>query len=114
MSISYKVRGLNKFLKQVAEKPKQAQEAVDRELNRSSLRVELKAKNYAPWDTGWLSDNIYGVKAGTLLYQVVSPVGYSVYVELGTRYMAAQPFLAPALEEERPVLMANLSRLFRR
>lgn len=114
MSLYYRVKGLDRFLRQVADKPREAREAVDRELAKSTLRIELKAKTNAPWDTGWLSGNIYSDKVGNLRFQVVSPVNYSVYVELGTRYMAAQPYLQPALTDEYPVLMANLNYLFRR
>lgn len=34
-----------------------------------------------------------------------------MYVELGTRYMAAQPFIYPALEDEYYTLMRNLNRI---
>ncbi|HIH8008965.1 TPA: HK97 gp10 family phage protein [Streptococcus suis] len=111
MSVTYRVKGLKQ---QVQRMPKQAQQAVNRELSRSSLRVELRAKELAPWDTGWMSLSIYSAQYRFMVWVVSSPVDYSIYVELGTRYQSAQPFLFPALEEEYPVLMRNLSRMFRR
>lgn len=111
MSITYDVKGLDKFLSQVKRKPAQMQRAVDQELNRSALRVERKAKMNAPWDTGWLSNSIYSSKEMFLTYKVISPVEYSVYQELGTRYMSAQPFLYPALEDEYWVLMRRLNKI---
>lgn len=114
MSLTYRVKGLDKFLRETQRKGRQAPIAVDRELNRSSLRVERLAKLYAPWDTGWLSENIYSSKASRLGYKVISPAEYSVYVELGTRKMMAQPFMEPALKEEHPKLMNNLNKMFRK
>lgn len=109
--ITYGMKGLNKFLRQVKNKPKQLEQQVDQELSRSSLRVERKAKMLAPWDTGWMSNNIYSDKEGKLRFRVVSPANYSIYVELGTRYQAAQPFFFVALEDEYPKLMKNLSKI---
>ncbi|HEM3013655.1 TPA: HK97 gp10 family phage protein [Streptococcus suis] len=114
MSVTYRVKGLKRYLNQVQQMPNRAQQAVNRELSRSSLRVELRAKELAPWDTGWMSLSIYSAQYRFMVWMVSSPVDYSIYVELGTRYQSAQPFLFPALEEEYPVLMRNLSRMFRR
>lgn len=114
MRVTYRVKGLRPFINKVRRMPKQAQRAVDKELSRSALRVELRAKELAPWDTGWLSLSIYSAQYRFMVWSVISPVDYSIYVELGTRYQSAQPFLFPALEEEYPVLMRNLSKMFRR
>lgn len=111
MSVSYKVEGLDKFLSNLQQKPKQVQDSVDKELNRSSLRVELNAKEMAPFETGWLIMNIYSHKEGTLNYMVTSPVNYSVYLEYGTRYMMAQPFMYPAMQQEYPILMGRLTKI---
>ncbi|MFU2203589.1 HK97-gp10 family putative phage morphogenesis protein [Streptococcus hyovaginalis] len=112
MSITYKVKGLGQFERMVRQKGRRAQAAVESELNRSSLRVERKAKIYAPWDTGWMSNSIYSMYQDVLKYVVVSPAEYSIFVEKGTRKMMAQPFVHPALQEEAPILMKRLSKMF--
>ena len=78
MRINYQMKGLNEFLQQVRSKPQQLEAQTDQELARSSLRVERNAKILAPWDTGWMSNNIYSDKEGKLRFRVVSPVHYSV------------------------------------
>ena len=98
MSLSYKVKGLDKFIRSAENKGRRAS----------------SAKKGAPWDTGWLSENIYSSKASRLGYKVISPAEYSVYVELGTRKMMAQPYMEPALKEEYPKLMKNLNKIFRK
>lgn len=114
MSITYRLKGLDKFIRKVEQKPKAVRIAVNQELQRSSLRVEKQAKVLAPVDTGWLRSQIYAEEQRMLHHSVTSPALYSVYLELGTRKMKAQPFMDPALRAERPVLMANLNKMFKR
>jgi len=114
MSFSYTVKGLDKFIRKVQNKPREARRAVSAELQRSVLRVERKAKMKAAVDTGFMRNGIFVVRVGMLRYKVTSPAGYSVYVELGTRKMKAQPFLGPAVKEESEVLFKNLRKMFRR
>lgn len=113
MSKNVKLTGMNVFLRNVKNKPAQVQRAVSQEINRSALRVERAAKMGAPWDTGWLSDIIFSAMLGSLKAEVVSSADYSIYVENGTRYMAAQPFLGPALKADWPKLQRNLNKIMR-
>lgn len=112
MSVTYRVKGLESFVRQVQAKPRQARQAVDEELRRSSLRIERRAKIKAPVRTGYMRNGIFMEKVGQMRYKVTSPAHYSVYVELGTRKMRAQPFMGPAVKEETPILMANLRKMF--
>ena len=114
MSFSYTVKGLDKFMRRVQNKPREARRAVSAELQRSALRVERKAKMKVAVDTGFMRNGIFVARVGMLRYKVTSPAGYSVYVELGTRKMKAQPFLGPAVKEESEVLFKNLRKMFRR
>ena len=114
MSFSYTVKGLDKFIRKVQNKPREARRAVSAELQRSVLRVERKAKMKAAVDTGFMRNGIFVARVGMLRYKVTSPAGYSVYVELGTRKMKAQPFLGPAVKEESEALFQNLRKMFRR
>lgn len=109
--VTYHVKGLDSFLGNIGKKPQVVQQSVAKELNRSSLRVEGRAKEMAPWDTGWLSMNIYSYKVDELTFEVISPVEYSIYLEFGTRYMYAQPYLFPAMQEEHPILMSRLRKI---
>lgn len=63
--------------------------------------IRERAKFRAPVDTGALRRSITVVRAGKLRYVVKTGVDYAGFVEFGTRHMAAQPFLGPALEEAR-------------
>lgn len=75
---------------------------VAKDLERRALKVERSAKRACPVDTGRLRSSItheIQQDAQGLLAVIGTDVNYAPYVELGTRYMAAQPFLRPALEE---------------
>jgi HK97 gp10 family phage protein len=84
---------------------------IGRDLLRRGLLVEASAKNYATGygggpnvRTGRLRSSIstsLGSDEEGLYCDVGSNVEYAGYVELGTRYMRARPFLRPALEAAR-------------
>lgn len=64
--------------------------------------VERQAKANAPYRTGRLRASISStldVQRGRLVGIVGSDVDYAGFVELGTRYMRAQPYLRPALRQ---------------
>lgn len=61
--------------------------------------LERRARELAPVRTGFLRDSIvaYEVRPGT--WHVDARAPYAAYVEYGTRYMHAQPFMTPASVE---------------
>lgn len=89
-----------------------ARHEIDDAINKMLLRVahdiEADAQRFAPVDTGALRDGIHVEgPTGNTVYVVASrdvpgdDPKVPVYVELGTRHMAAQPYLRPALYRER-------------
>lgn len=56
------------------------------------------AKEYAPWDTGYLHDQIES-QPYPMASDIVSPASYSGFVNSGTRYMDAQPFFTDMWDE---------------
>lgn len=81
----------------------------------SAIRIEKRAKQLVPVDTGRLkrSIEVQTEKQG-FVQRVISDVPYAPYVEFGTRKMHAQPFLTPAAEEERPKYLAEVRKEFAR
>lgn len=113
MSKSVRIKGMKQFVRNVQRKAPQLEKAIDQEIKLSSLRVEKGSKKMAPWDTGWMSNNIYASVVGLMQAEVISPAEYSIFVEMGTRYMFAQPFLFPALQTDWPLLQKRLTKLVR-
>lgn len=62
--------------------------------------IRDSAKANAPVVTGYLKDSIES-NSLAIGYEAEVTVGaeYGIYVEFGTRFMAAEPFLGPAFEE---------------
>lgn len=75
--------------------------AVAKYVTRVCIRTETEAKRRCPVDTGRLRASIRFMVtedfAGIVGY-VGSDVSYTIYQELGTEFMGAQPFLRPALD----------------
>lgn len=56
-------------------------------------------------DTGLLRASIRQERVGELHYRVVDGVEYGIYLEEGTEAMGARPFMAPAMDERRRVIL---------
>ena len=67
--------------------------------------VKASAAQRVPVKTGNLRSSIYS-KISEWVAEVGAEASYAVFVELGTRYMRARPFLYPAVQEELPRLEA--------
>ncbi|WLT20412.1 HK97-gp10 family putative phage morphogenesis protein [Staphylococcus aureus] len=78
------------------------------------VRAKLKARevmNKGYW-TGNLSRNIRYKKTGDLQYTITSHAAYSGFLEFGTRYMEAEPFMWPVYEVIRKSTVEELKALF--
>lgn len=88
-------------------------------VRKAAFDIEAGAKQRAPVDTGYLKGSIQAsgpdgkseLKPGDLGATVGPGADYGIYVELGTRRMAAHPFLGPAAEAVREPFMAAMKRI---
>ena len=103
-AVSVKFKGLDAFISGVSGQSKVIQKEIDGAIWESAQRIERAAKLNAPVDTGYLRQNIAAKKTGNLQARVDSFAVYSFYQEYGTRYMAAQPYFRPAINNEYPRL----------
>jgi HK97 gp10 family phage protein len=73
-----------------------------RDLIKRAQQVENRAKQLCPVDTGRLRSSITQtppiVSGNYVTIHVGTNVEYGAYLEFGTRYKGARPFLLPALE----------------
>lgn len=76
---------------------------VQEKLERWAMEVREYARSLAPVRTGYLRSSIYA-KVQEWTAEIGAEAPYAIYVEFGTRYMQAQPYLRPALEEFLPRL----------
>ena len=66
-------------------------------LSRTSAAVAVEASRIAPRRTGRLAGSIRSYIVNDFRARVEAGAPYALFVELGTRRMAAQPYLRPAL-----------------
>lgn len=119
-------RAFNNWTKIALAIPKGRAQAV----KKVALDVQAEAQATAPVDTGFLRNSIYTVTSEGSTYQggakalpeiqrppddqtayVAVGASYGVYIEYGTRYQSAQPFLTPAMEHASASFDAALTIL---
>lgn len=105
-------------------------EGAKKAVAKAALDCEAKAKQNAPVDTGYMRNSVYAVTplssdyhsgdkslpevdkpADDLTAIVAVGASYSDFVEHGTRFMPAQPFLTPAADSVRGSLAQTFAAL---
>lgn len=87
-------------------------EAAKTVVAKNGSRLQLSAKLRAPVDTGTLRRSIgLSIEDGGLTADVEATAHYAGYVELGTRFMAAQPYMKPAFNVVKGKFNSDLKRL---
>lgn len=77
----------------------------------NGARLLNKATANAPIDTGTLNRSMTMDFEDAGLTATVTPaVEYAAYVEYGTRFMDAQPYLRPAFDAVKPQFIADLKK----
>ena len=90
-----KVTGLDKLQKKL--KKNVNLNDVKRVVSHNGAEMQIKAQQNAPVDTGHLKRSIgLEIKDGGMTAEVEPAAEYAPYVEYGTRFMSAQPYLKPA------------------
>jgi HK97 gp10 family phage protein len=82
-------------------------------VKRTALKVQQNAQELAPVDNGVLKNSIMAEeKDGPLSWWVHDGVEYGAAQEFGTSRFAAQPFMTPAVEQERQQFEDDFKELF--
>lgn len=77
----------------------------------NGAELQKKAQKKAPVDTGQLKRSIgMEITDGGLTAEVMDGVEYGAYQEYGTRFMNAQPFMQPSLQEQSKQFKKDLER----
>jgi HK97 gp10 family phage protein len=84
------------------------QRRVHRQLVSWAADVKASARKLVPIRTGYLQSTIYA-KISEWVAEIGADATYALFVELGTKYMQAQPYLYPAIQEHLPQLEAIIT-----
>lgn len=105
-----RVEGLDKLEKQL--KKNATLHDVKRVVRKSASDLQMAAQRKAPVDSGTLKRSIgLDIINGGMTAEVEATAEYAAYVEYGTRYMEAKPYLKPALEEVEPKFKSDMKKL---
>lgn len=105
--IQINVEGQDEVRRLIEKAAKLYPEEAKKGVTLACIKVEKSAKQNAPVDTGRLKASITH-KVDGLMGVVGSDVEYAPYIELGTQRMKAQPYLRPALYDNK----SNIIKIF--
>ena len=93
-------------------KKKAKMETAKKIVRQNGAELQAKAQRNAPVDTGTLKRSIGLEVSGSGLTAKVAPgTEYAPYVEWGTRYMNAKPYLKPAFNVQKEIFKQDLNKL---
>jgi HK97 gp10 family phage protein len=107
VEIKCAVEGIEEFKEAMERFDSAMQEHVHKLLESWAEEVKSLAKQLAPVRTGHLRSSIYS-NVQEWVAEIGAEATYALFVEFGTRYMQARPFLYPAVQEYLPRLEAIL------
>lgn len=74
-------------------------------------QLQQNAQRYAPVDTGTLKRSIrLEIRDSELTAEVAATTDYAAYVEYGTRFMLAQPYMRPAFQQQEGKFLRDLRK----
>ena len=119
MKCKIDMRGLNQMQKKLLKGV--SKEKISQVVRLNTAELTQKAKDRAPVSTektnpggahGQLKRSIIpSVGSGGLVGKVNATVDYAEYVEMGTRFMAAQPYMKPAFDQQKEIFLKDMKKL---
>lgn len=105
-----KVVGIEKLQKKLKKNVDMTE--VKRVVRHNGAGMQEKAQRNAPVDTGTLKRGIgLEITDNGMSAEVKPTADYSAYVELGTRFMEAQPYLKPAFDAQKEEFKKDMKKL---
>lgn len=111
--VSVKLTGFEEGIKLLGAYQLRKRYEIIRVLDLTTLLVESDAKKLSPVDTGRNRAGIVRASIGTFKRTVTANTEYAVYLEFGTKYQPARPFMFPAAENNRQQFIRNLTAVLR-
>lgn len=103
IEISCDIEGVEEFKAAMERFDSAMQRHVHRQLVSWAADVKALAKQLVPVRSGHLRSSIYA-KIREWVAEVGAEATYALFVEFGTRYMRARPYLYPAIKDHLPRL----------
>ncbi|EOS78950.1 HK97 gp10 family phage protein [Dorea sp. 5-2] len=108
--MSVRLKGVNEL--KLALRNKADMGAVKQIVKHNGSGLQARAQRNVPVKTGNLKRSIQlEISDGGLLAKSEATAEYAPYVEWGTRYMEAQPYMKPAFNEQKEQFRRDMNRL---
>lgn len=102
--------GMDKLVVKLQDNMKK--EAVKTVVKKNGSRLQQTAQREAPVDTGTLKRSIIlEITDGGMTAESEATAHYAGYVEYGTRFMSAQPYMHPAVREVGKQFKSDMDKL---
>ena len=112
MQTKIRLDGLSELKRGLESKPKDVKPALQRILQKHGAALQQKEMRAVPVDTGTLKRSIIlDVNYESLTATVEPTAHYASYVEYGTRYMNAQPFVRPSYNAQVTLFRQDVKNL---
>ena len=108
VEVTIDIEGVEEFKVAMANFDSGMQRHVHEQLASWAANVKALAKRIVPVRTGYLRSTIYAKIQGWVA-QIGAEATYAMFVEFGTRYMRARPYIHPAIQQYLPQLEAIIS-----
>ena len=103
VEVTCNLEGVEEFKKAVEKLDSAMQRQIREQLAKWAANVKDAAKQLAPVRTGYLRSSLYAEIQGWTA-KIGAEASYAGFVEFGTRYMQARPYIYPALQRHLPQL----------
>ncbi|WP_411842118.1 HK97-gp10 family putative phage morphogenesis protein [Salinicoccus sp. HZC-1] len=109
--------GIDALLKKFDEMEDNIEDDVDEITKNNAIEFTMYAKEYGVaafnkgYATGFTVRNITMERIAPMSYKIISQSGHSGFLEYGTRFMEAAPFIFPAYKVVKNQFQADLRRL---
>ena len=111
-SLKVTLQGMGKLQRALKEKPDQLKPILQRVVKHHGAQLQQKEMRAVPVDTGTLKRSIMLDISYSGLTATVEPTAhYAPYVEYGTRFMNAQPYVRPSFNAQAALFKADLNKL---
>lgn len=110
MARSIQIKGIDKLQKKLRKNATMAD--VKTIVRTNGIEMNRTASRLAPVDTGFLRRSIvFTIADGGLTANSTAGAEYAPYLEYGTRFMSAQPFMRPAYNQQKAKFKSDMGRL---
>lgn len=98
LDLQIKITGVSDFQSHLGTRASR-EKALNNALKRAARIIQRRATELAPVRTGTLRRSMFTQELDPLTVAIRPGVNYGTFVEFGTKFMEAQPFLFPAAED---------------